>query len=389
MNTNDANANDANAKKDNQHLQDIEEKKGNSAQPEVITLLPFERRQERLITLARAQQAAKQSSADTPVADKPFSHETPTPPSFAARPLCDPSTRSMNDLLSFGIVVIDKPSGPSSHQTASYVKDILHLSRVGHAGTLDPKVTGVLPVGLGKGTRALHALLKAGKEYVCLMQLHGEVGDEQLAAAVSAFTGTITQLPPVRSAVRRRERQRTIYYLALLERSGPFVLFRVGCEAGTYIRKLVHDIGQHIGTGAHMRELRRTKAGPFNETTALCTLQDLKDAFVAWQEEGNEEPLRALIHPAETAVSHLACIVVNDEAIQRVSNGASIAAKHVYAFSSGLREGELVAVLTRNGDLLALARMTLDSSALQPASTATPSARAAQPEHVFAQPRRA
>ena len=151
---------------------------------------------------------------------------------------CNPKDRPVQELINYGIVNIDKTKGPSSHQVSSYVKNILNLDKAGHSGTLDPGVTGVLPTALGRATRILQTLLKAGKEYICLMHLHKEADNQAIETAFTKFTGTITQLPPVRSAIKRQERKRAIYYLDILEIKEKDVLFKVGCEAGTYIRKL-------------------------------------------------------------------------------------------------------------------------------------------------------
>lgn len=120
----------------------------------------------------------------------------------------------------------------------SWVKRILSIDRAGHSGTLDPKVTGVLPVMLGNATKIANTLLTAGKEYVCVMRLHQEELEDKIQKAAAEFVGTIYQRPPVRSSVKRRVRTRRIYYLTILETDGKNVLFRVGCQAGTYIRKL-------------------------------------------------------------------------------------------------------------------------------------------------------
>ena len=189
-----------------------------------------------------------------------------------------PEKRKTEELISYGIVNIDKPSGPSSHQVSDYVKKILGIGKAGHSGTLDPKVTGSLPVALGRGTRVVQALLVAGKEYVGIMHLHKEVDDALLAETCSHFVGKIDQLPPVKSSIKRRLRQRKVYYFEILDRMGKDVMFKAGVQAGTYIRKLVHDIGERLGCGAHMHELRRTKAGPFSEDT-MVTLQELSDAL--------------------------------------------------------------------------------------------------------------
>ena len=149
-----------------------------------------------------------------------------------------PDKRPLSELINYGIINLNKPSGPTSHQVADYVKKILNLSKVGHSGTLDPKVTGVLPIALGRGTKVLQCLLKAGKEYVCLMHLHKEINQSKIHKCVKNFVGEIEQIPPIKSAVKRIKRKRNVYYFEIMEIEGKDVLFRIGCEAGTYIRKL-------------------------------------------------------------------------------------------------------------------------------------------------------
>ena len=224
---------------------------------------------------------------------------------------CKPEERSAEELISCGIINLDKPSGPSSHQVSAYVKQILGISKTGHSGTLDPKVTGVLPVALGRATRIAEVLLTAGKEYICLMQLHKDLEEATIRKACNEFVGKIKQLPPVKSSVVRKIRERNIYYLDIIEITGRAVLFRVGCQAGTYIRKLVSDIGGKIG-GAHMTELRRTKAGPFREQDSF-TLQDITDAYHYYKKEGNDKYLRKAIQPIEKAVESITNLIDNGD----------------------------------------------------------------------------
>ena len=181
---------------------------------------------------------------------------------------CIPEYRKTEEIINYGIVNINKPKGPTSHQVSDFVQKILHINKSGHSGTLDPAVTGVLPVALGRATRIVQTLLTAGKEYVGIMHLHKNIEETKLRETIQKdFIGKIRQMPPLKSSVKRQLRTRTVYYFEIMEIEDKDVLFKVGTQAGTYIRKLIHDIGQKIGTGAHMAELRRTKAGPFREST--------------------------------------------------------------------------------------------------------------------------
>ncbi|MCF7799075.1 RNA-guided pseudouridylation complex pseudouridine synthase subunit Cbf5 [Candidatus Woesearchaeota archaeon] len=267
----------------------------------------------------------------------------------------EPDKRPIGELLNYGVVNIDKPAGPTSHQVSSFVQGILGINKSGHSGTLDPKVTGVLPVAIGRGTRIVQSLLTAGKEYVCLMHIHEPFAEEQLRKVISEkFIGKIKQLPPVKSAVKRQQRYRKIYYLEILEINKQDVLFIVGCQAGTYIRKLCHDIGLAMGSGAHMAELRRTKAGPFNETTKLCTLQDLTDAFHYYKENNDETKLRTLIQTPEMGVSHLPSIYVADTTVDAICQGATLKVPGIAQVQSEIQVEEPVAIKTLKGELIAV-----------------------------------
>lgn len=273
---------------------------------------------------------------------------------------CTPDKRSVEQMLELGIINIDKPRGPTSHQVSAYVQKILGAKKGGHSGTLDPKVTGVLPVAVGRATRIVQALLVAGKEYVCLMHLHKEVDEKQIRYVVKEFTGKITQLPPLKSAVKRQERQRNIYYIDLIEIVGNDVLFIVGCQAGTYIRKLCHDIGKKLGVGAHMAELRRTKAGPFKEDT-IVTLLDLTDAYWYYKNEGNENYIRHVVQPVENAAAHLPKIWVMDTTVDTICHGADLAVPGIAKLESGMEKNHTIAIMTLKNELIALGNARMSS----------------------------
>ncbi|BAI62320.1 probable tRNA pseudouridine synthase B [Methanocella paludicola SANAE] len=273
----------------------------------------------------------------------------------------DPYTRSVAELLDKGVINLDKPYGPTSHEVTAWVKNILHIKRAGHSGTLDPHVTGVLPTMLGDATRLVRTLLLSGKEYVCVMRLHADVPEARVKAVLSEFTGVIYQRPPLVSAVKRQLRKRTIYYIEFMEMDGRDVLFRVGCEAGTYIRKLCHDIGEALGVGAHMYELRRTKSGPFKEDETLITLQDLTDAYFYFT-QGDEAPLRKIILPMENALRNMPRIVVKDSAVDALAEGAPLYVQGICKVDTGIQKGDMVAVFTLIGEVVSMgtAKMTTE-----------------------------
>lgn len=264
-----------------------------------------------------------------------------------------PEERTPEELIQYGIVNIDKPKGPTSHQLSDYVQKILHIEKAGHSGTLDPQVTGVQPVALGRATRITQFLLTAPKEYVCLMHLHKEVDEKLLHETITKFTGKIKQLPPIKSAVKRELREREIYEFEILEIKGQDILFRMKCQAGTYVRKCCHDIGVALGTGAHMAQLRRTQAGPFTEKDNLVTLNDLQDAYHFYKEENNPKFLIHCIQPVENALRHISKCWILDSTIPSVTHGRDVAIPGISKLEN-FRKGEMVAVLTLKGELVAI-----------------------------------
>jgi len=262
-----------------------------------------------------------------------------------------PGERPIEVHIQHGVINLDKPSGPTSHEVDSWVKRILS-QKTGHGGTLDPKVTGVLPVGMDHATRVIQMLLGADKEYICLMRLHEEISEKKIRDILQEFQGKIFQTPPIKSAVKRELRVRKIYYVDIIEIDGKDVLFKIGCEGGTYIRKYCHDVGEALGTGAHMAELRRTRSGPFTENN-MITLQDLTDAYHVWKEEGDESYLRNCILPMEAAVEHLPKVVIRDSAVDAVCHGADLAAGGILSLEDGIKRRDTLAVMTLKGELVA------------------------------------
>jgi tRNA pseudouridine55 synthase len=237
--------------------------------------------------------------------------------------------------LRFGVINLDKPAGPSAHQVSAWVRDMVDetlaaldappAGRAAHAGTLDPKVTGCLPVLLGEATRVAQAL-SARKEYVAVLELHGPVPAD-LADVLAEFEGPLYQKPPRKSAVARRLRVREVYDLTVLEREPRRALLRIDCESGTYVRKLCHDLGLALGTGAHMGHLRRTGSAPFDDRE-LVTLQTFADAL-AFAREGDATLLREVVAPAERALVGLARVRIASSAAAEVANGAPVYAPGV------------------------------------------------------------
>ncbi|MFA1611923.1 RNA-guided pseudouridylation complex pseudouridine synthase subunit Cbf5 [Halobellus rubicundus] len=277
-----------------------------------------------------------------------------------------PADRTVEELLSFGVVNLDKPAGPSAHQVSAWARDAAGVDRAAHAGTLDPKVTGCLPILLGDATRLAPVFLEGAKEYVAVLELHGPAPGD-LEAVAAEFEGEIYQKPPRKSAVARRLRTREIYDLDVLEVEERQALLRIRCESGTYIRKLCHDLGLAAGTGAHMGDLRRTATDPFDDRDLVSTA-DLTDAL-AFAEEGDEEPLRAAVAPAERALSHLPRLTVAVSAAEQIAEGAPVYAPGVVDADSDLDavaqsdEAPLVACFTPDDAAVCLGRLVGDPDA--------------------------
>jgi len=223
-----------------------------------------------------------------------------------------------------------------------------------------PRVTGVLPVALEDAAKALMAVLSAGKEYVAVMKLHDDVPKSRVKEVMAEFVGEIYQVPPVRASVKRRLRTRKIYELEVLEVEGRLVLFRVACEAGTYVRKLCVDIGRALGCGAHMQELRRTRVGSMTEEEAI-TLHELSEAVYLWREEGDEGAVRKAVRPLEYMLSFLPKIIIRDSAVDAICHGAQLAAPGVLKLHSGIGPGDLVLITTLKGEAVALAEALVSS----------------------------
>jgi len=278
-----------------------------------------------------------------------------------------------------GIIIIDKPRGPSSHQVTAWAGKILGLP-VGHAGTLDPGVSGVLVVMLGGAARLAPYLQRGGKEYVCLWRLHGDVPVERIREVTKEFEGRIYQRPPKKAAVKRALRIRTVSRLEILEAEGRLVLFRVTCDAGTYIRSLCHHMGLAAGAGGSMRELRRTRSGSFAEADAH-TLQELEDAAHAAR-EGNPGPLRAMILPAERAVADLPRVTIRDTAVDALCHGASLAGVGLVKVEGAFGAGEPLGIFTQKGEIVAIGEALAGSEKIVPGSTGL----VAAPRAVFMSP---
>ncbi len=278
-----------------------------------------------------------------------------------------PADRSIPELLEFGVVNLDKPPGPSAHQVAAWVRDMVDdrvpggIDGVAHAGTLDPKVTGCLPLLLGDATRAAQVFDDAVKEYVAVLELHDRAPAD-LESVAAEFEAPIYQKPPRKSAVKRQLRVREIHALDVLEVEDRRALLRVRCESGTYIRKLCHDLGLALGTGAHMGHLRRTGTGQFDDRD-LVTLEDLADALAWWAEDDDADPIREVVAPAEHALDPLPGVTIAPSAAEQVAEGAPVYAPGVIESAldaDDATDRPLVACYTPNEAVICLGRLVGD-----------------------------
>lgn len=279
-----------------------------------------------------------------------------------------PEKRSVEQLLNYGVINLDKPQGPTSHQTVAWIRDILGLKKVAHTGTIDPMVSGVLVVMLNESVKATELIGREKKEYVALMHIHQQIPKDAVEKSVKKFIGKVKQLPPLKSAVARRERIREIMGIEILDINGKDVLFKVRCEAGTYIRRLIDDIGKDLKCGAHMAELRRTRAGIFSEGAAF-TMHELKDAWEIYKETGDEKRLREIIKPLESVLDAIKIkrLVVKDSAVNKICNGAFVGVNGIAQLDENVRKGDRVVVVTLKGEAAAIATALMDSSEIKKA----------------------
>ncbi|RSL44046.1 Centromere/microtubule-binding protein cbf5 [Fusarium duplospermum] len=271
---------------------------------------------------------------------------------------CSPLKRDLKSYISSGVINLDKPSNPSSHEVVAWVKRILRCEKTGHSGTLDPKVTGCLIVCVDRATRLVKSQQGAGKEYVAVIRLHDKLpgGQAQFARALETLTGALFQRPPLISAVKRQLRIRTIHESKLIEFDNDRHLgvFWVSCEAGTYIRTLCVHLGLLLGVGGHMQELRRVRSGAMDETKGMVTLHDVLDAQWQMDNTRDESYLRKVISPLETLLTSYKRLVVKDSAVNAVCYGAKLMLPGLLRYEAAIEHHEEVVLMTTKGEAIAL-----------------------------------
>lgn len=284
-------------------------------------------------------------------------HYTPLP--FG----CSPLSRPLDAYLLYGIINLDKPVNPSSHEVVSWIKRIMKLEKTGHSGTLDPKVSGCLLVCLNRATRLVKAQQSAGKEYVAIARFHDDVKSAaKVQSGLDMLGGACFQRPPVISAVKRQLRIRTIYEAKLIEYNAKrhMAIFWVSCEAGTYIRTMCVHLGLMLGCGAHMEELRRVRSGVLDENKYMATMHDVLDSQFMYESLRDEKYIRRTVLPLELLLTTFPRIVVKDSAVNAICYGAQLMLPGVLRFEQNIEVGGEIVMMTTKGEAVAtgIAQMT-------------------------------
>lgn len=270
-------------------------------------------------------------------------------------------------LKTYGVINLDKPSNPSSHEVVAWTKKILKVDKTGHSGTLDPKVTGCLITCLNNATRLVKAQQSAGKEYVAVVKLHGKIDKAtKLEKALETLTGACFQRPPLISAVKKELRVRTIYETKLIEYDDKrdMGIFWVSCEAGTYVRTMCVHIGYLLGCGAHMAELRRVRSGALKEDASMVTMHDVKDAQWHYEQFAKEDYLRRVIMPLEILLTGYPRVVVKDTSVNAICYGAQLMLPGVLRYESNIEVGMEIVLITTKGEAIALAIAQMTTSTM-------------------------
>ncbi|CAG8439997.1 5877_t:CDS:10 [Acaulospora colombiana] len=236
---------------------------------------------------------------------------------------CSPLKRELGEYIRYGIINLDKPANPSSHEVVAWVRRILGVEKTGHSG----------------------------KEYVCVIRFHDSLSSpRKFSSALETLTGALFQRPPLISAVKRQLRIRTIHESKLIEYDNVRHLgvFWVSCEAGTYIRTLCVHMGLILGVGAHMQELRRVRSGALSENDNMVTMHDVLDA--KWLYENSKDVIR----PLETLLTTYKRIVVKDSAVNAICYGAKLMVPGLLRYEEGIELNEEVVLMTTKGEAIAL-----------------------------------
>ena len=301
-------------------------------------------------------------SSDWPLLLKNYTQLAPKANAFTALSEgYSPLYRPLSEHLKYGVINLDKPANPSSHEIVSWVKRILNVDKTGHSGTLDPKVTGVC---LNRATRIAKSQQNEGKEYVAVLKLHGSVEKSELDAAVKFLTGRVYQCPPLISAVKKELRVRHIYDSKVVEfePENNRAILRVSCEAGTYIRVLCEHIGLVCKVGGEMEELRRTRTGTITENNGLVTMYDVLDAKWLLDNKKDESYMRRVVRPLEWMLTKYKRIVIKDTSVDAICHGAKVMIPGIIRYSPDINNDDLVVIISTKGEAVALGIAQMPSS---------------------------
>jgi len=280
----------------------------------------------------------------------------------------DPENLSIEQRLASGFILLDKPPGPTSHQIASWVRDLLGLDRLGHGGTLDPFATGVLPLMAGKSMKLTKGILKTDKTYIAVLKFANETSNATLSDVISKLTGRIYNVPPEISAVKVQVRTRKIYSFEVIEASGKQAIVKIACEAGTYIRTIARDMGLLLGYKVELKELRRENSGRFDLADCV-TLQEIADAVWLWKECDNPAALQKIIHPTEKLLLDKPYIIVKDSAASALCHGAPLLRPGLVEVSDKLSSGLEVAAFTSKNEIVGIVKMSKSFNELSTETT--------------------
>ena len=288
-------------------------------------------------------------------------HYTPIPSGSS------PTSRPIEEHLKYGVINLDKPANPSSHEIVAWIKKILKVEKTGHSGTLDPKVTGCLIVCLNRATRLVKAQQSAGKEYVAIVKFHNPIENiSEIDSCLKKLTGACFQRPPLISSVKRELRIRTIYEYKLYEfdKEKNMAIFWISCEAGTYVRTMCVHLGMLAKVGGHMQELRRVRSGILKEDETMVTMHDVLDAQYVYEQTKNDDYLRRVVRPLELLLTNYKRIVIKDSSINAICYGAKLTVPGVLRFENGIEVGKEVVIISTKGEAIAIAIAEMTSSVL-------------------------
>jgi H/ACA ribonucleoprotein complex subunit 4 len=290
------------------------------------------------------------------VSSHQFGEERQTDPAFG----CHPDERTLEQRLASGFILIDKPAGPTSHQLASWARELLGLERLGHGGTLDPFATGVLPLMAGRCMKITNKILKHKKSYIAVFRFRTMPEQADLEGVMASMTGRIYNVPPEVSAVKVQVRTRKIFAFDLLDVDGNDVIARITCEAGTYIRTMARDMGLMLNTPVDLKELRRERSGMF-QLEQCITMDQLADAVWLWKECGDETALKAVVHPIEKLLVDMPRCEVKDSAVAALAYGAPLLRPGLVSLPAHLSKGTELLVTSLKGEAVGFVKLKADA----------------------------